>query len=285
MITERVMRMAKRAVQHDHRMNNASSGAYADIGGLKMYYEIHGAGKPLVLLHGTLSTIETNFRKILPRFAKTRQIIAIEQHAHGRTADIDRPLTYLQMAEDTVALLRYLHTDSADFFGYSMGGAIAMQIAMKYPDVVDKFVFAGGASYDPDGFYPELSAAPENAQSASLNGTPLQEAYAKVAPDPTRWNSLVDKVLQLDTTFKGWSPEDVQAIQAPALLIIGDSDIVRPEHTMQMFRLLGGGVMGDIMGLPRSQLAVLPGTTYMTLVDRVDWLYSMISAFLDALVH
>src|SRR6266851_5254519 len=129
---------------------------FASVHGLKMYYTIHGAGKPLVLLHGAFSTIDTDFGKLLPTLAQTRQVIGVEQQAHGNTADVDRPLSYEQMAEDTVALVRQLGIANADFFGYSMGGGIALQIALRHPDLVRKFVFAGGTSYSLEGLYPEM---------------------------------------------------------------------------------------------------------------------------------
>ncbi len=255
---------------------------YASVNGLEMYYENHGAGAPLVLLHGAMGTIETDFGKLLPSLATTRQVVAIEQQAHGHTADIDRPLSYDQMVEDTAALIRQLGLDNADFFGYSMGGGIALQLAMRHPDLVRKFVWAGAASYSLDGLYPELMAGIEQLQPEHLAGTPWQQAYARTAPRPQDWPVLVGKIGDMDLKFTGRPAEAVRSVKAPALLVIGDSDIVRPEHTAEMFRLLGGGVPGDMAGLPGSQLAVLPGTTHVALVERVDWLVSMITAFLDA---
>ena len=258
-------------------------GKYALVNGLHMFYETHGdgnAGIPLVLLHGAMSTIGTDFGKVIPTFARTRRVIGLEQQGHGHTADIDRPFSNEQMAEDTVALLRQLDIANADFFGYSMGGGIALQIALRYPDLARKVVFAGGTSYSPGGFYPELLQGMDTMKPEDMTGTPWQQAYAKVAPNPDNWSSLVRKSTQRDLQWKGWSPEQLQSLNAPALLIIGDSDIVRPEHTVEMFRLLGGGVPGDLFGLPRAQLAILPGTTHATLVDKADWLVSMAEAFL-----
>jgi pimeloyl-ACP methyl ester carboxylesterase len=246
-----------------------------------MYYEIHGAGPPLVLLHGNLSTIGTSFGKLLPALAATRRIIAVEQQGHGHTADIDRPFSIAHWAEDTTALLRHLQIDHADVVGYSSGGAVALEIALRSPSLVRKLVFAGGTSYSRDGLYPELLAAGEAMAPDALDGSPFQQAYVRVAPHPEQWRRLVAKIVDLDRTTQGWSREEIASLTAPTLLIIGDSDIVRPEHVVEMFRLLGGGVVGDLAGLPRSQLAVLPGTTHVTLVDRVEWLASMITAFLD----
>ncbi len=254
---------------------------YAPVNGLRMYHEIHGAGRPLVLLHGALSAIGTSFGKVLPSLAKTRQVIAVEQQAHGRTADIDRPLTYEQMAEDTAAVLRELDVETADFFGYSMGGAVALQTAKRHPDLVRKLVFAGGACYNRDGYYPEVLAGIEGLTPEALAGSPWEEEYARIAPNPQDWPALLDKVKTLDRDFVGWPAEDIQSIRAPVLIVVGDADVVRPEHAVEMFRLVGGGAIGDLHGLPRSQLGVLPGTTHVTLVDRADWLVSMVAEFLD----
>lgn len=252
----------------------------ATVNGRDMYYEIHGAGRPLVLLHGAFSMIETDFGAMLPSLARTRKVIGVEQQGHGRTPDVDAPLDYDRMADDTAGLLRTLKIAEADLFGYSMGGAVALRIARRHPELVGKVVFAGGACFTPDGFYPEMLAGFDQMTPHALDSTPWHEAYVRVAPRPERWGDLVMKMKRLDTTFAGWPAEDVRAIGAPVLLIVGDSDIVRPEHVVEMFRLLGGGVAGDIHGLPRAQLAVLPGTTHVTVMRRHDWLVSMTAAFL-----
>ena len=259
-----------------------AEGSYAPVNGLNLYYEVHGTGRPLVLLHGGVSTIEIDFGKVLPSFAKTRQVVAIEQQGHGHTADIDRPLEHEQMADDTAELLRQLEVENADFFGYSMGGGIALQLAIGHPDLVRKLVFAGGTSYSPDGFYPELLEGMNQMKPDDLAGSPFQQAYARTAPNPDQWPTLIAKIKQLNLEWKGWPSEVIQSVKVPTLLIIGDADIVRPEHTVEMFRLLGGGVPGDLYGLPPSQLAVLPGTTHITLAHRADWLLSMITEFLDS---
>ena len=256
-----------------------SKRSYALVNGLNMYYEIHGEGQPLVLLHGALSAISTSFGKVLPQLSSTRQVIAVEQQAHGHTADIDRPLTYEQMADDTAALLQQLGIEKADLFGWSMGAGIALQIAIRHPEVVRKLVLAS-VTYNRNGFCPELLAGLETSKPEDLAGSPFQEEYERFAPKPQEWPRLFAKVNQLDREVQDWPPEVIQSIKAPTLLIIGDSDVVRPEHTVELFRLLGGGVAGDLVGLPRSQLAVLPGTTHVTLVDRADWLVSMITQFL-----
>lgn len=266
--------------QH-HPAAPAESG-YVPVNGVEMYYEIYGSGQPLVLLHGNLSTIGTSFGQMIPTLAATRRVIAIEQQGHGHTADIDRPFSTGQWAQDTTALLRHLGIEQADFFGYSSGGGVALEIALRSPDLVRKLVFAGGTSYRRDGFYPELLAGSQDMKPEDLDGSPFQRAYADVAPHPENWHQLVMKVAEMDRATVGWPSEVIASLKPPVLLIIGDSDIVRPEHVVEMFRLLGGGVAGDLVGLPRSQLAILPGTTHVMIPDRAEWLSSMVLAFLDA---
>jgi pimeloyl-ACP methyl ester carboxylesterase len=262
-------------------MNNDSRGNYVEVNGLNMYYEIHGTGQPLVLLHGAFSAIGTSFGNVLPELAKTRQVIAFELQAHGRTADIDRPLSIEQMADDTAAALQHLGIEQADIFGYSMGAGVALQVAIRHPEVVRKLVLAS-VTYNKSGLHPGLMEAMENMTAEDMVGSPWHEEYTRMAPNPEGFPTLFAKKAQMDRETQDLPAEAIQSIKAPTLLIIGDSDIVRPEHAVEIFRLLGGGVVGDIAGLPHSQLAVLPGTTHVTLVGRADWLQSMIGEFLDA---
>lgn len=252
------------------------------VGPLDLYYEVHGAGPPLVLLHGAMGTIETCFANLLPALAAARRVIAVELQGHGHTADVDRPLSYEQMAEDVFGLAGALDLATADYVGYSMGGAIALQLAMSHPASVRRFVFAGGACYDPAGFHPEiLQALTAPRDPRETEGSAWHLGYLKVAPDPAAWPQLVAKLTDLDRGFTGWPPDDLRKIAAPALIINGDADIVMPEHAAQMIRLLGGGFAGDLAGLPASRLAILPGTSHVGLLDRIDWLRSMILEFLD----
>ncbi len=269
--------------------DNASTltqSGYAPVNGLQMYYEIHGAPRegrlPLVLLHGAFSSIQPDFALMLPIFARTRQVIAIEQQAHGHTADIDRPLRPDSMADDTVALLRHLGVAQADFFGYSMGSDLVMRVAARHPDLTRKLVLAGGTSYSLDGLHPGMMEGMDEMTADALNGTPWKEAYDRVAPNPSDWATLFAKKNEMDRHYQSWTPDQVRAIAAPMLIIVGDSDIVQPEHVVDMFRLKGGGVIGDLVGVPASQLAILPGTTHVTVVYRADWVTSMTNEFLDA---
>jgi pimeloyl-ACP methyl ester carboxylesterase len=268
---------------HSRDARDPGAGNYASVNGLEMYYEIHGTGEPLVLLHGAFSAIGTSFGELVPSLARTRQVIAFEMQAHGRTADIDRPLSIEQMADDTAAALQHLGIENADFFGYSMGASVALHLAIRHPDVVRKLVLAA-VTYNLSGIHPGLMEGLAQMKPEMMFGSPWHEEYMRIAPDPDNFATLFAKKTQMDRNIKDLAAEVIQSIKAPTLLIIGDSDIVRPEHTVEMFRLLGGGVAGDVAGPPKSQLAILPGTTHVTLVERADWLVSMIPPFLDAQV-
>jgi len=250
--------------------NVASQTGYASVNGLDMYYEIHGSdqgGVPLVLLHGGFTTIDVSFGKVLPSLARSRRVIAVEQQAHGHTADIARPLDFEQMADDTAALLRHLGVENADFFGFSDSGIIALGIAIRHPELVLKLVVAG-TNFNNDGLYPEFLEFLEHASPDDMGR--LRDAYTRVAPKPDDWPTLVAKVTELAVEFEGWRLDDLRSITAPTLVMIGDADIVRPEHAVELFRLLS-----------RATLAVLPDTDHVTLLDRDDWLLSMIGEFLD----
>jgi pimeloyl-ACP methyl ester carboxylesterase len=254
---------------------------YAPVNSLQMYYEIHGSGRPLLLLHGAYMSIDSAFGRLLPTFAKTRQAIAVDLQAHGRTADIDRPLTYEQMADDAAALLRHIGIDKADVFGYSMGGGVALQLGIRHPDRVRKLAVAS-ATYNSDGFHPDLLPMIETMTPEMMAGSPWEADYLRLAPRPEDFPTLVAKLKQLDLSPQDWPAEDIRAITAPTLLIIGDSDATRPEHAVKMFRLRGGGVNGDLAGLPPARLAVLPGTTHIGVMDQTELLLAIIPPFLDA---
>jgi pimeloyl-ACP methyl ester carboxylesterase len=254
---------------------------YASVNGLSMYYEIHGIGQPLVLLHGAFSAIGSSFDALLPALATTRQVIAFDMQAHGRTADIDRPLSLEQLADDTAAALQQLGIDQADIFGYSMGAGVALHLAIRHPSVVRKLVLAS-VTYTKSGFHPGLMEGMEHMTADAMVGSPWHAEYLRIAPHPEAFATLFAKKTQMDRGIQDVPAAAIQAITAPTLLIIGDSDIIRPEHAVELFRLLGGGVAGDIAGLPNSQLAILPGTTHVTIVNRADLLLAIIPPFLDA---
>jgi pimeloyl-ACP methyl ester carboxylesterase len=256
---------------------------YISVNGLKMYYETYGGtGQPLVLLHGAFSAIGTSFGKLLPQLAKTRQVIAFELQAHGHTADIDRPLSLAGMADDVALAIEQWGIERADIFGYSMGASVALQVVIRHPEVVRKLVLAS-ITYTMSGLHPGLMEGMGNMAPEMMHGSPWHEEYLQIAPHPEDFAKLFAKKTQMDQQTKDLPAESIRGIKSPTLLIIGDSDLVRPEHAVEMFRLLGGGVFGDTpAGLPNSRLAVLPGTSHVTLVSRTELLIPIITSFLDA---
>jgi pimeloyl-ACP methyl ester carboxylesterase len=256
---------------------------YAPANGLNLYYEIHGTGEPLILLHGGLGATEL-FGEILPLLSKTRQVIAVDLQGHGRTGDIDRPLSYEAMADDIAALIKYLGIEKADVMGYSLGGGVALRTAVQHPDRVRKLVLISTA-FRRDGWYPEILAgmAQMNAGAAeSMKQTPMYQLYARLAPKPTDWPHLVTKLGELLSKNYDWST-DVAAIKSPTLLVFGDADAVRTAHAVQLFELLGGGRKDggwDGSGISNARLAVLPGVTHYTICSSPA-LASTVNPFLD----
>ena len=254
---------------------------YASVNGLEMYYEIHGSGEPLVVLHGAYMSIDA-LGELIPRLAETRQVIAVELQGHGRTADIDRPLRYETMADDVAALLDELGIERADIFGFSMGGGVALQVAIRHPERVDKLIVAS-MPYHSNGYHPGMMEFFDQITPEMFAGSPMESEFLRFNPDnPEGFATLVAKLVELDTQVQDWSPESIQGITAPTLLIFGDSDVVTIEHAVEMFGLRGGGVNGDIVGLPESQLAIIPGATHITVLMRVNLLAPMITEFLDS---
>jgi len=243
----------------------AQTSGYATVNGLKMYYEIHGKGQPLILLHGGLGSTGM-FGANLEALAKNRQVIAMDLQAHGRTSDIDRPLTMEGMADDVAALMKQLGIAKADLAGYSMGGAVAMQIIFRHPEMVRKLVIIS-MPFKRTGFYPAILAqqnqmGPEAAEF--MKQTPMYQSYAAVAPKPGDWTTLITKIGKLIKQDYDWSKE-VKKIKARTLLVFGDADLVSPAHAVEFFGLLGGGQKDggwDGSGRSNAKLAILPGITH-----------------------
>ena len=261
---------------------------HAPANGLQMYYEIHGeehGGVPVLLLNGAYMTT-ADFGPLLPGLAASRQVIVVDPQGHGRTADVDRPLTYEGMADDAAALLGHLGIARADVVGYSMGGCAAIQVAIRHPRLVRTLVPIS-AGFRSDAMQPELLAMIPTITPEMFVGSPFEATYQAVAPHPDRFPGLVTKLKQLDETPFAWAEDDVRGITAPTLIITGDADASVVEHAVAMFRLLGGGRMGDVHGIGHARLAVLPGTAHFMppgigMLDRAEWLLALIPPFLDA---
>lgn len=247
---------------------------YASVNGLRLYYEIHGKPQPnmppLVLLHGGGDTIQTSFSHLLPLLAARRQVIAFEQQGFGHTADIpDRPFSFTQSADDTVALLRHLKIPQADLCGFSNGATIALQVAIRNPEVVRRLVLIS-ALYRRDGaddaFWNGFNGAKLEMMPAEL-----KEAYRATSPHPDKLQSFFDKCVERMKTFQDIPDDQMRAITAPTLVIAGDHDVVRVEHAVATYRIL-----------PKATLAIVPATDHMHLTARVEALEPALTPFLDA---
>ena len=264
--------------------NGEPRGNYASVNGLEMYYEVHGEGEPLILLHGGIGAIEM-FGEVLPLLAGDRQVVGVDLQAHGRTADIERTMTYEAMADDVAALIEHLGAGGAEVMGYSLGGGVALQVAIRHPGAVRRAVLVS-TPFKRDGWYPEVLAGmeqmgPEAAEP--MKGTPMYLLYAGVAPRPEDWPVLLAKVGELLRQDYDWS-QDAAALEMPVMIVVGDADSVRTAHAVEFFEMLGGGQRDagwDGSGRPDSRLAILPGTTHYDIFS-TPTLASTVAPFLDA---
>lgn len=256
---------------------------YAPVNGLSLYYEIHGTGEALILLHGGLGSTAA-WNELVPLFAKSRRVIAVDLQAHGRTADIDRPITCEAMADDIAALAKYLSLQKADVMGYSLGGCVALQTTIRHPDLVRKLVIVSTV-FRHDGWYPEILAQMAQMSPASaemMKPSPIYKTYTNIAPRPEDFPKLVGKVADLLRKDYDWA-KDVAAIKAPTMLVFGDADAIRPQHMVEFYGLLGGGKKDagwDGSGLSAARMAVLPGATHYNILES-PLLPAAISPFLD----
>lgn len=223
-----------------------SNGKYANVNGLKMYYEVYGSGFPLVLIHGGGSTIGTTFGRVLPALAKTHKVIAVELQAHGHTADIDRPLSFEQDADDVAELLKQLHISKADIFGFSNGASTTLEIAIRHPEVVNKIIVAS-TMYKKDGSYPWFWDMMKHATFEEMPQL-LKDAYRQINPDKEALFTMYKRDVARMQSFKDIREEDIKAIKSPALIIAGNNDVVRPEHAVEMYRKM-----------QQARLMILPG--------------------------
>jgi pimeloyl-ACP methyl ester carboxylesterase len=253
-------------------------GNRVEVNGMQMYYEVSGTGDPLIVLHGAYMNIPA-MGAILPRLAETHKVYALELQGHGRTTDIDRPITYLNLADDVAAFMDTVGLKKADVFGYSMGAAVGLQLAIRHPEKVNKLV-AASAAYDAEGWQPEFKAFIPKMTVEMFVDMKFAEDYRKLAPNPEGFPALVKKLIALEHEPMAWE-QDVRAMKTPVLIITGDADVATLEHSVAMFRLLGGGAMGD-MGKPlaASRLAVMPATSHTAVIGQSDLLHAFIEPFL-----
>ena len=254
---------------------------YAPVNGLKMYYEVHGNGEPVVLLHGAFMTITNNWTGWISELARTRKVIAIEMQGHGRTADIERDISQENLADDVAALLDHLKIPKADLIGYSMGGGVAMQCAVRHPDKVRKVVVISSV-FRRDGMVKEGIDAISKLSADAFKDSPIEIEYKKLSPTPDDFPKFIKRLLAMATTGHDLGADKLKATTAPMFFIHGDADGIRLEHIEEMFRLKGGGTHGDLGPRSTSRLAILPDTTHVTLMQRMAIIVPMVNDFLDA---
>ncbi len=255
---------------------------YAPVNGLKMYYEVHGSGEPLVMLHGAFMTISGDWQDWIGELSKTRKVIAVEMQGHGRTADIGRDMTFEDLSDDVAALLDHLKIGRADIVGYSLGGGVAMQCAIRHPGKVRKVVSIS-AVVRRDGWVKEGVDALANLTAEVFKDSPMEAEYKKLSPTPNDFPAFVKHVVAMASKPYDFGADKFKATKAPMFFIHGDADGVRLDHIAEMYRLKGGGdIHGDMRPRSASRLAILPDTTHVTLMNRRQTIVPMINDFLDA---
>jgi pimeloyl-ACP methyl ester carboxylesterase len=253
-------------------------GKRVEINGMQMYYEVSGQGDPMIVLHGAYMNIPS-MGEIVGRLAETHRVYALELQGHGRTTDIDRPITYPNLAGDVATFMEAVGIEKADVFGYSMGAATGLRLAIDHPEKVDQLVFASGA-YDFQGWQPAFRDFIPQMTVEMFTEMPLADEHKALAADPEGFPALAEKLIALEKEPMAWG-EEVAVLDTPMLIIAGDADVSTLEHNVQMFRLLGGGLMGD-MGkpLPASRLAILPATSHTAVIGQPDLMMAFIGPFL-----
>lgn len=257
---------------------------YAEVNGLQMYYELHGSGgTPLLLLHGGLFDIEQQFGALIPALSVERRVIATDFQGHGRTNDIDRPLNTASLASDVVGLLKHLEVGGVDVFGFSVGGAVALHLAIKHPELIRKLIVSS-VSFNPGGDRGGNAEAVTEMTVDMIAGTPMEQRYMEVSPHPDHEHlqGLLTKLGGYDAGSKGCTDDEIRGIQAPTLITVGDCDMVKLEHAVKFLQLRGGDVNGDFEGVPASQLAVFPGTTHFFGLARTNLVQDVVTTFLDS---
>ena len=254
------------------------SSGYARVNDLKMYYEVMDEGDPVIVLHGAFMTLEGPMRTIAAELAKRQKVYLIEMQAHCRTSDAKRDITYESLADDVAAFTRVMNIDSLDVLGYSLGGGVAIQLAIRHPKLVKKVVSISG-SYSEEGFQPVYKQIVSSITPAMFEASPFKKEYDCLAPNPENFPVLVEKIKKLDMTAFNWE-EDYIKIKKPVLLIFGDSDVTTTDHIGKMLKGLGGNVMGDLEPMPPVQLAVLPSTSHLGILNRLNLIFPMLSEFL-----
>ena len=256
-----------------------SNSGYAPVNGIKVYYEVYGEGRPLVLLHGAFMTIDLNWGQLIPELSKTRKVIAIELQGHGHTPYSDRKLSHATLASDVEGVMDYLKIDSADVAGYSFGGSVAYQFAIQSPKRLRKLVIIS-STYKSSGWLPSVTNALKGLKVEFFANTPLHTAYDAVAPDKTKWTKFMEQMIAFAGVPFDFGDSNISKISAPVLIISGDNDGLDKIELIKTYKLLGGGVAADMGRMPASQLAIVPGQSHVSLMMQTTTILTYLNNFL-----
>jgi pimeloyl-ACP methyl ester carboxylesterase len=267
------------ASQSNGQQIKPSNSGYAPVNGIKVYYEVYGEGRPIVLLHGAFMTIAANWGQLIPELSKTRKVIAIELQGHGHTPFSDRKLDFATLASDVEGVMNYLKVDSADVAGYSMGGYVAYQLAIQSPKRVVKLVIIS-STYKSSGWMPEVTNAFKGMKPELFTNSPMQAAYDAVAPDKTKWTMFLEQMIAFAGVPFNLGETNITKITSPVLLIAGDNDGLDKIELIKTYQLLGGDVLADFGAMPKSQLAIVPSQGHVSLMMQTATILAYLNSFL-----
>lgn len=267
------------AFRSNGQQTTPSASGYAPVNGIKVYYEVYGAGKPIVLLHGAFYTIGMNWSQLIPELSKTRKVIAIEMQGHGHTEYSERKLSVATLAKDVEGVMDYLKIDSADVAGYSMGGSVAYEFAIQSPKRLKKLVIIS-STYKSSGWLPVVNNGFKGFKVEFFDNTPLKTGYEAVAPDKTKWTKFVNQMIVFAGEPFDLGDANIAKIAAPVLIISGDNDGLDKVELMKTYQLLGGGVSADLAPMPKSQLAIVPAQSHVGLMMQGPVILNYMNSFL-----
>lgn len=256
-----------------------SDSGYASVNGIKVYYEVYGEGRPVILLHGAFMTIDTNWGELIPELSKNRKVIAVELQGHGHSPYSDRKLSHTTLASDVAGVMDHLKVESADVVGYSFGGAIAYQFAIQSPKRLKNLVIIS-ATYKSSGWIPEINSVFKTMKPALFENSPMHTAYNTVAPDKTKWTKFLEQMIASAGTPYDMGDSNIAKITAPVLIIAGDNDGLDKAELAKTYKLLGGGIAADMAPMPKSQLAIVPGQSHVSLMMQTATILGYLNNFL-----
>jgi pimeloyl-ACP methyl ester carboxylesterase len=267
------------ASQSNGQQMKPTNSGFAPVNGIKVYYEVYGEGRPIVLLHGAFYTIDMNWGQLIPELSKTRKVIAIEMQGHGHTPFSDRKMSITGLAKDVEGVMDYLKIDSADVAGFSMGGSVAYQFAVQYPKRLRKLVIIS-STYKTSGWLPVINKGFKDFKPEFFDNTPIKAAYDAVAPDKTKWTKFLKQMFDFAEEPFNVGDANIAKIAAPVLIISGDNDGLDKIELAKTYKLLGGGVSADLQRMPKSQLAIVPSQGHVSLMMQTTTILNYLNDFL-----